>query len=150
MIARVESWELASVVDLAEWFYNQQNRPGKFNRDVWIHTWTKLVDSGTALIMKRTFKDRTAEAIGTVIYADPNDGKMAAYSGFWYFNGEPKGLSGGLLYAELERQLKERGVMRLFITSLSNQRETKVARYLTHNGYQPMEVVYVKELHPCP
>lgn len=146
MIALCKAEELPTVVDLAEWFYYQQNRPGKFDREVWVRTWATMLNSNIGFILQRTSEGRPAEAIGVVLYPDPNDGHLAAYSGFWYVSGESKSLVGGLLYTELERLLKERGIIWLYITALTNQREEKVSKFFLHSGFQPMEVVWGKRL----
>jgi hypothetical protein len=149
MISLCTAAELPTVVDLAEWFYYQQQRPGKFDREVWVKIWTTMLDASIGFILQRTSEGRPAEAIGVMLYPDPNNGQLAAYSGFWYITGESKSLAGGLLYHELERILKERGVQRFFMTALLNQRENKVSQYMLRSGFLPVEVLHVKELSSC-
>lgn len=146
MIEFASSNELKAVSVLASWFFYHTRKIGEFDRDVWTDTWTKLIESGAGLILKRKDSSGIAEAIGAIMYPDSCDGKMAAYATFWYVLDEGKGMVSGILHLELENLLKQRGVVRLFMTSLINQREGKVSKYLLRSGYHPIEVVHGKEL----
>lgn len=146
MIGLATSGDLVGVADIASWYFYRCKQLGEFDRNVWCSTWNKLLSTEAGLIIKRETTAGVVEAIGVMIYPDPNDGKLAAYSAFWYLIEDSKGLEGGILYVELEGLLKERGIKRLFMTSLINQRDEKVSKYLLHAGYAPIEVVYGKEL----
>lgn len=146
MISLAAREDLVKVADIACWYFYQCRKLGEFDREVWVKTWSLLLDSCAGLVLQRTNEGQPAEAIGVLLYPDPNDGKLAAYSAFWYVADCTKGLSGGLLKAELERLLKERGVHRLYMTALTNHNDEKTERHLIRAGYQPIEVVYGKEL----
>jgi len=146
MIGIATADDLVGVADIASWYFYRCKKLGEFNRDVFCSTWQRLLQSGIGLIIKRTNGTNVTEAIGVIVFPDPFDGKLAAQSAFWYVIEESKGLEGGMLHLEAERILVERGVERIFMTSLINQRECKVGQYLLKAGYMPLEVVYGKEL----
>lgn len=137
--------DLAAVADIAAWYFHRSSPIGEFDREVWCSTWNKLLASNAGLVLKRQGQDGPTEAIGVMLYPSPNDGKLSAYAAFWYIVEDAKALEGGLLHLELEKLLKERGLARLYMTSLVNQREGKVTKYLLHAGYTPIEVVWGKE-----
>lgn len=147
MIGLATNDDLCGVADIAAWYFYRVKKLGDFKREVFCSTWNNLINSSAGLVVKRTNGgDGVVEGIGFLIYPDPHDGALSAYSAFWYVVEDAKGLEGGMLYLEAETILKQRGIERLYMTSLINQREEKVAKYLLHAGYSPIEVVYGKEL----
>jgi hypothetical protein len=148
MIATLKSSDLKEVVGLAKWFYLKMN-PGaldEFNSDAFIATWSKLIDSGIGIVVKRQGNSGIAEAIGMILYPDPNTGKMAAGFGFWYIAAEDDSLANGFLHERMEDELRERGIKRIFFSNLLNDRYDKVEKFLLHAGYRPVEVHFRKDL----
>lgn len=146
MISLATVDELISVADIASWYFYKCKKLGEFNREVFIATWNNLISTGAGMVIKRTSNGGVVEGMGALIYPDPHDGALCACSAFWYVTDDAKGLEGGMLYLEVETILKERGIARFYMTSLINQRDEKVSKYLLHAGYKPIEVVYGKEL----
>ena len=147
MIALATKEELVGMADIASYYFSKCKKIGGFNRELFCSTWNNLIATGAGLIIKRTSNGSgIVEGMGFLIYPDQFDQALSAYAAFWYIGDDFKGLEGGMLHLEVETILKERGITRLYMTSLINQRDGKVGRYLMHAGYQPLEVVYGKEL----
>lgn len=142
MIEQVRVKDLSKVVDLAKWFYHKLNPEGEFCAESFVSAWTYLLQGGMALILRRG----ESEAIGVILYPDPNDGKLAAGVGFWYFADEDHSLANGLLYHELEAALRARNVRKVFFSNLINHRSERVEKFLLHAGYRPVEVHFRKDL----
>lgn len=132
---------------MASIYFYKCKKMGEFKRDVFCSTWNNLISTGAGMVIKRTSNGNgIVEGMGFLIYPDQFDLAPSAYAAFWYIGYDYKGLEAGMLHLEVEAILKERGVVRIYMTSLINQRDGKVSKYLMHAGYQPLEVVYGKEL----
>jgi hypothetical protein len=143
MIERVTVEDLPKVADLAKWFYYRMNPEGNFSTEAWLKAWTHLLSSGSGLILRRG----NLEAIGIILYPDPNDGLLAAGFGFWYVAADDDSLANGLLHQRLMDDLRAMGVNRSLFSNLIGPRYDRVGRFLLHAGYRPVEVVHRKDLN---
>lgn len=147
MIALATTGDMAGVADIASLYFYKVKKLGEFRREVFCSTWNNLISTGAGLVIKRTSNGSgIVEGMGFLIYPDQFDQAPSAYAAFWYVSEESKGLAGGMLHLEVEAILKERGIARIYMTSLLNHRNGTVSKYLMKAGYQPIEVVYGKEL----
>ncbi len=143
MIYRVTVEDLPQVVDLAKWFYYKMNpEGGEFSAESWQNAWGQLLKNGQGFILRRG----NTEAVGMILYPDPNDGKLCAGFGFWYVAEDDTSLASGILHQRMEDDLRRMGVSRIFFSNLINDRQQKVDRFLLHAGYRPVEVMYRKDL----
>lgn len=142
MIDRVTVEDLPKVIDLAKWFYCKMNPEGEFSAEAFLGAWTRLLGTGSGLILRRG----NLEAIGVILYPDPNDGKLAAGFGFWYVAGDDDSLANGVLHQRLMDELKAIGVKHSFFANRIGPRYDRVEKFLLHDGYRPQEVVFRKEL----
>lgn len=146
MITTVTAEELPRVAGLAGWFFHQTGSLGEFDTASFIRSWTGLLHARLGFIMKRTNgTPEPQEAIGVLLYPDPNTGKNVAATAFWYAQ-DDNSLAGGLLHERVLREAKERGAVRFFVTGLLNQRFGRVEKFLLHAGYKPIEVHYYKDI----
>jgi hypothetical protein len=143
MITTATVEDLPKVLDLAKWFYCKVSPEGEFSAEAFLKAWTHLLSTGSGLIMRRG----DMEAIGVILYPDPNDGFLAAGFSFWYVAGDDNSLANGLLHNELMGKLKSLGVRRSFCANRLGPRYSRVEKFLLHDGYRPEEVVFRKDLN---
>lgn len=149
MIRLLQVDELEKVTDLAQWYFYQCKIPGSFSKECFVKTWKNFIQTNVGLIIARLGDTGPVEAIGVLIYPDPNDGMLVASVVFWYVLQEDS-LAKGLLYAKLEQHLRGMEIKRIYTTSLLNHRHDRVSSFLIHAGFSPFEVHFGKELAPWP
>lgn len=145
MISLATVEDLPRVTKLAAQFYTKLNPEGCFNPDAFVATYSSLLASGSAVILKRDKDGTVLEAIAAILYADPYDGALAAGFGFWFIAGDDDSLANDLLHHRLEQELRRRGVVRQFTTALIGERQLRVERFLKAAGYRAVEVGYRKD-----
>ncbi len=146
MISLATMDDMARVGGLAAWYFHKLGCIGRFDGVSFMRSWQDLMRHGVGFIMQRTNgTPEPHEAMGVLIYPDPCTGQRVAATAFWYAQDDIS-MAAGMLHERVQREAKERGAVRLFVAGMMNERYDKVAKYLLHAGYKPVEVHYVKEL----
>jgi len=146
VITLATSEELPAVADLAKWYFYKCGSIGEFDAGSFVTAWTDLLRSGAGYITKRTNGNpEPQEAMGVLIYPDPNRGQRVAAATFWYAQ-DDSSMASGLLHERTLREARERGAVGFYSTALINERYGKVSGFFLGSGYKPVEVHFYKEL----
>jgi len=128
-------------------FYEEGHLPGRFNRVVFIESWTKLLTSGLGRIFVYDDGEHILGAIGVILFPDINDGQLVAQEAFWYVvPSARKGLVGAQLVARFTEWAKDHGAARVIMVYLSQLMPDVVKSFYEHHGFVQTEISYVKEL----
>jgi N-acetylglutamate synthase-like GNAT family acetyltransferase len=131
--------------ELARRFAAESNRK-RFSRDTFVSSWKQLLEAGMGHIYGRFVDNVPRETIAVLTYNDPFDGYLCASVAFWHFENESVGLEGGMLFRDMVADLKARNVKELFYSALFNQRFAKVSGFLAASSFEPVEMIFKKEL----
>lgn len=139
--------ELSALLPLAREFHQNEILASwcSFNEDVWLSTWSKLLNEGAAFVMISEDEAGITGAIGGVVYPDMNDGVMVSQEAFWFVLKDRRG-GGPALLREYESVAAKIGVKRSIMNHLADNRAKHTARFYQRAGYSPLESSYYKEL----
>lgn len=146
MIALATVDDLKQVADLGKQFYLKLHQADRFHFKAFLAAWTQYLATGFGLIVKRTSDHEVKEAVGMLFYDDPNDGAKSAANVFWYVSDDESSLASGLVYDRLEKEVRARGTVRMFMSNLVGERFEQVGNFLFHAGYVPVESHHRKDL----
>jgi GNAT superfamily N-acetyltransferase len=145
MIREIQVSELPVAVCLAEEFWQEGDLPGKFNMDVFISNWTKLIDIGMGKIFGLFHDENLVGCLGALMVTDINDGLLTASETFWFVRDSDRG-DGIKLLLHFVRYAKEVGCVRLGMVHLTSIHSDKLASLYLRMGFKPVEVHYLKNL----
>ena len=137
--------DLAGIAAMGPDFWREGGLHGSFSPDVFVRTWSRLMDLGLghAIVMK-SGRD-TVGALGFMIAPDPNDGELIAQEAFWFVRSDARGAGIRLLvkYEELARAM---GVKRASMAHINGLMDDKLDRLFKRRGYHPTETHYWRTL----
>lgn len=144
-IRYVQSSELPLLFSMAENFWAEGKLPGQFKPEVFIRTWTTLMENNIGRILGYFKEDRIAGALGFILSPDPNDGEMVATEMFWFVLPSDRGGTGLKLLHFYERLAKAAGAKRTIMAHLQGLNDEKLKHLFARRGYRPIETHYLKE-----
>lgn len=146
MIGLVTENDILKSETWADKVYVSGKYPGVFCPEHFRRTWKRLIDSGMAVLMKRESGGLIHEAIGMILYKDPNTGDLSAGCAIWIVLRKPVGLEGGMLFLEMLNELKRRGISQVCMSVGLNGRFAQTRHMLESFGFKPVEVNFYKKL----
>ena len=143
----IQTNELSALLPLAREFHQNEVLASwcVFNEEVWLATWSKLLNDGAAFVMVSEAEGEITGAIGGLVYPDMNDGVMVSQEAFWFVSKDTRG-GGPALLREYESVAAKIGVKRSIMNHLADNRAARTARFYKRAGYNPLESSYYKEL----
>jgi GNAT superfamily N-acetyltransferase len=119
----------------------------RFELEMFVRSWTALIESGAGIIFLLSSETRIAGALGGIAYPDLYSGDLIATEFFWFVREGSRG--GGLkLYRAFEQWARDRQCSQIRMVHLLDSMPEKLSRVYKHLGFVPAETHYVKALTP--
>lgn len=145
-IVEISEDDLPLMVDMAKTFFQEGKLPGKFDREIFLNSWTHLLKSGLCRILGLRVHGVVVGAFGFTIMADLNTTLVNAQELFWFVSPEHRRgrLAFRLLeaYEETARRLGAHSVMIAHLESTNQD----LGRFYERRGYSKVETNYRKDL----
>lgn len=143
MIITLKHTEIEKTADLMEEFHNSSERLHGFNRDVYVKSWGKLVESGIGFAYLE--EDRFGMLLGT-ISNDLYDGEKNACVAVWYVDPYNRGVGiGQELYNAFELDAVKLGAKRI-VGGYSIPAGKDITKAFYRNGLLCKEVLCGKRI----
>ena len=138
--------DLHRLEPLAREFYASSEVLKRFNTDLFVSTWIRLLDQNGVIFLLEDGSSIVG-ALGGVLYGDPYSGDAIATEFFWFVSAKARGGRGGLqLLQAFERWARDRGALEVRMVHLMDSMPGKLERVYKHFGFKPIEVHYSKDL----
>jgi GNAT superfamily N-acetyltransferase len=145
MIRLLTIHDLPLASQLGPKFYAEGKLPGEFVPEIFVGTWTALIERGLGFILGLFENSRLCGCIGAAVTKCLNDGKLTANEMFWFVTPEARG--GGLrMVDEYEKEAVKRGAVRCSMALLKGLHPDALGRFYERRGYKAFEIAYSKEL----
>lgn len=139
--------ELGKVGPFAEEFCSSSKHLKGFDREVFVESWTAIINAGFGTILLLVDGEDIYGAIGGLSYPDMNSGEMTATETFWFVSEVHRGsLSGVKLYKKFEQWARSKGCRHLRMGHMTDLMPEKVKGFYISQGFAEIEVTYSKEL----
>jgi hypothetical protein len=145
-IREVSSEEMNAVTVAFSSFFAEGGLPGKYDAVACAEYWRNLIDQERSVSLVAV--DASGKMVGVymgLIAPDMLTGQTTAYECVWYVQPEYKGI-GVKLHKRWERLCIQRGVTRFIAGHLSNWSCTDMPTLYKQLGYQPYEIIYIKDM----
>jgi hypothetical protein len=133
-------------IGLAEDHHVNNGQWAMFNPESFRKMWSIWMELEMAVVMKRESGGELKEAMGAIIYENPNTGVKEGSVNFWFVKPNQTGLVKGMVFMELCKELKIRGVRFMTIASNLDKNHRKVSRFLESVGFKPVDVTWKMEI----
>jgi GNAT superfamily N-acetyltransferase len=145
-ISEVDPEELDAVVTAFASFFSEGRLPGTYDPAFCAEYWRRVHADGRSVSLLA----KTSEGVMVGVYMgllakDMLTGQTSAYECVWYVMPEYKGL-GLRLHRRWEKLCLSRGATRFIAGHLCNWRCTDMPKLYEKLGFQPYEVLYVKDV----
>ena len=133
--------DLAGVAAMGPDFWREGNLPGGFNPDVFVRTWSALIDLGFGRVLVLKRGAQVVGALGFFIVSDPNDGAKVMQEAFWFVHPSARG-AGLRLLLKYEEAARELGAKRISMAHINGLMDGKLAKLFEKRGYRAVETHY--------
>ncbi len=145
MLRILTVYDLPLASQMGPRFYAEGNLPGEFVPEIFVASWTALIERGLGFIVG-LFKDsKLCGCLGAAVTKCLNSGATVANEMFWFVLPEARGDSLRMV-AAYEKEAKERGAVRCSMALLKGLQPEALGAFYERRGYAPFEVAYSKEL----
>lgn len=138
--------DLPRMEEAAREFYAASRFLRVFDPARFVGLWAQMISVGIGVIYVLG-EERIEGALGGMVYPEPYSGDLVATEFFWFVRPGHRG-GGMALYRAFESWARERGCSQLRMVHLADSMPEKLDRVYRRMGYEPAEVLYVKELEP--
>lgn len=151
MIRQITANEVWLTRDCAFGFFSESKLPGELDFDYWMGRWESLIkDLDIGAIFVYESDGKVKGILGGLCVRCTMTGQLEAIESFWYMQNECRGTSAGVrLLKAFEQWAEKKGASRIKMAHLANLNATTMASMYQRLAYDPLEVVYSKEL-PAP
>ncbi len=145
-IQPIAAEDLPALVPLAEQFFNEGKLPGEFSAEVFLRSWSVLLNSGMCHILAARDGAAVAGAIGFTLCADLNTSLINAQELFWFVSPEQRrGTVAFRLLREYEDRAKAMGANSVTMAHIQGHNESLGSLY-QRRGYAKSEILYRKAI----
>ncbi len=146
MLRNLTASDVPAMIPLGIAFFEYAKLPGVFNVGRFSDVWTKLLESGSGLVVGY-FDPSGVLRGGAGIYVTPDSltTDTIAYEAFFYIDPAHRGRGVALLH-QLETEARNAGAKRLWMVHLENEHANAMQRYYERQGFTLREHLYMKVL----
>lgn len=145
MIRLLHPDEVKLCVEGGKSFFNEGKMPGGFVPSAFIHSWSKLIESGVGAIHASFDGDTITGGIAAILCPNMFNGKTMAVECLWYVLPEYRG-QGLKLFFAFEEWAKRHGATMLSMIHLHALQPEKLKKLYERMGYHAVETNYIKEV----
>lgn len=145
MIRLLTVYDLPLASQMGPKFYAEGKIPGEFIPEVFVASWTTLIERGIGFIVGLFEESRLCGCLGAAVTKCLNSGKLIANEMFWFIQSESRGHGLRMLQA-YEDESKKRGATRCSMALISSLQPEVLGKIYERRGYRPFEIAYTKEL----
>lgn len=117
----------------------------KVNVDHTTGTYTRLMETGTAVFLVLEENDQMIGGLGAIKFPDLHSGEMTAVETFWFVTPESRG-KGLLLFEAFEKWARREGCKKAAMIHLADSYPEILEKLYKRKGYQLVEKHYVRYL----
>lgn len=146
MIRLLTVYDLPLASQMGPKFYAEGKVPGEFIPEVFVASWTTLIDRGLGFIVGLFEESKLCGCLGAAVTKCLNSGKLIASEMFWFVLPEARG--GGLrMLQAYEDEAKRRGAVRCSMALIKGLQPEALGKLYERRGYRAFEIAYSKELN---
>lgn len=145
MIRLLTVHDLPLASHLGPKFYTEGKIPGEFVPEIFVQSWTALIERGLGFIVGLFEGSRLCGCLGAAVTRCLNSGKLIANEMFWFVMPESRG--GGLrMLQAYEDEAVRRGATRISMALITGLQPEALSKLYERRGYKAFEIAYSKEL----
>ena len=145
MIRLLTVYDLPLASQMGPKFYVEGKVPGEFIPEVFVASWTTLIERGLGFIVGLFKESKLCGCLGAAVTKCLNSGQLIANEQFWFVLPEARG-DGLRMVPAYEDEAMKRGAKRCSMALIKNLQPEALGAYYKRRGYVAFEIAYAKEL----